>query len=119
MSENNGVLKLTVPEGQVKIQLGSGPVVEIDVISAYQRWVEICLEKTEGNEDTTLRPEKLVQELGLGTEHNRAEALLFTKTLSDLVGPLRKKVEPDAGSGEPSSAASTDSTVSDSNPGKN
>lgn len=40
MSENNGVIRIG-RKGQKKFAIGDGPVFEVDVVSAFQAWVNI------------------------------------------------------------------------------
>lgn len=106
---DNGVLRIDIPDGQIKCQVGKeGDVFELDVVGAYNRWIGFRQRmQAEAGVDPADWASLFVQELGGGTKHNRAEAMVFVEKVCGLADDLAKK-----NGIKPSSATDTDSTAS-------
>lgn len=121
MSDLNGdgVMHISVPDGRRKVQVGNGPVAELDLIATWHRWLDYSTEESRDDGDGTMRiplakVNEFIASLGLGTtaDHNEAEALAFPPSLRAAVYELKKKVDPgEVGVAAPSLATDTDSTA--------
>ena len=113
MSEDNGLIRLEVPNGTRKMACGAkGAVMTVDVVGAYHRWCDFLKNDAANVTDYADQCSRFVQELGGGQEHNRAEAVAFVRKLDELYVEIFPEVKKNTGEKQ-SSAATTESTLSD------